>query len=214
MRQFSVAVTEVSSRKICAPFSLFADRTKNVPGLDARAQLHQREEVRVQGPAADHVSARRGKEDTSLPRQQGPGQQDGSADLQREMRRDLLAQDVQGVDPVLVVPDLLHRAAQHLEDLDHHVHVLDVGEIAQHHGLVGQERRGKAGERGVLVPARGDPALEGKTAFDDVLVRGHWSIAGAVSLSATRSQHLLSNCACGFPAHSLPMSSPDRACAE
>ena len=42
----------------------------------------------------------------------------------------------------------------------------------------------------------------------------HWSIAGAVSLSATRSQHLLSNCACGFPAHSLPMSSPDCACAK
>src|SRR5208337_629182 len=42
----------------------------------------------------------------------------------------------------------------------------------------------------------------------------HWSIAGAVSLIATRSQHLLSNCACGFPAHSLPMSSPDIAFAE
>ena len=37
--------------------------------------------------------------------------------------------------------------------------------------------------------------------------------SGAVSLSATRSQHLLSNCACRFPAR-LPMSSPDRACAE
>ena len=106
-----MAVTDVSSRKIAAPFSLFADRTKNCPRFHAGAQLHEREEVRVQGPAADHVSARRGQQDPPLARQQGPGQEDRGADLLREVRGDLFPLDVQGLQPVLVVPDLLHACS-------------------------------------------------------------------------------------------------------
>ena len=99
----------------------------------------------------------------------GPAKQDRCADLLREVRGDLFPRDVQGLETVLVVADLLHGAAQHLEDLDHHVHVFDLGEVSQSHGLVCEERGGKAGERGVLVPARPDAALQRKTAFDGVL---------------------------------------------
>ena len=92
-----------------------------------------------------------------------------------------------------------------------------VAEPRQPRRVDDERHRGETPRDGPL-----DDALEIVDAVFDVVRAGahvdamsfpdvHWSIAGAVSLSATRSQHLLSNCACGFPAHSLPMSYSDTA---
>jgi len=77
------------------------------------------------------------------------------------MRGDLLALDVEGLETELVVTDLLHGAAEDLEDLDHDIHVLDLRQVPEDDGLVGQESCGNAGQRRVLVSARLDPPLSG-----------------------------------------------------
>ena len=158
------------------PLQSVRGQDEKLSRFHAGAQLHECEKVRVQRPAADNVPPRWRKLDPPLARQEGPGQEDRGTDLLGEVRGNLFPGNVQCVQPVFVVPDLLNAAPQRPEDLDHHVHILDLGKIPQHDGLVGEERCCQAGKGGVLVPARLDPALQGKPAFDDIVVRGHAAI--------------------------------------
>ena len=50
--------------------------------------------------------------------------------------------------------------------------ILDLGNVAQRDGMIGEQGGREAGQRRVLVPARRDPPLEGNAPFDLVLVHG------------------------------------------
>ena len=173
MSAFSVAVTEVSSRNIAAPFSLLAESAKKVP-------------VSTRVPSS--MSARKCVSRGLRPITSPPGGGSSTRPLRassgpaRRMEARIFCARWGGISSRVMssvcrryslCPIFCTALPSTLEDLDHHVHVLDLGEIAQHDGLVREERGGQAGKRGVLVPARLDPALQGKPAFYDVLVRGH-----------------------------------------
>ena len=86
---FSVAVTLGSSRKTSAPRSCLARRMKASLELEGRAELLEREEVRVDAAAADDVAARRRQLDLAAAREQRRGEEDRRADLPAELRIEL-----------------------------------------------------------------------------------------------------------------------------
>ncbi len=75
-------------------------------------------------------------------------------------------------------PSPLHRRAGRGDQLQHGVHVQDLGDVAQHHRLVGQQRGGHDGQRGVLVPGRADGAAQRLPALDDEALHYAPSSAG------------------------------------
>ena len=169
MRAFSVAVTEASSRKIRAPFSLLASSVKEVPTSTRVPSSVRARKCVSSGRRPIPSPPGRRQDDPSLARQERSGEQDGGADLLGEVRRDLLPGNVQALEAPPVMSELFRRTAQGLEDLDHDVHVFDLRQVREDHGLVSEKRRGEAGKRGVLVPARLDTALEGEAALDFVM---------------------------------------------
>ena len=106
----------------------------------------------------------------------------------RKVRRNLLTRDIQGLESVLVVGLFLHRASQDLQDLDHDVHVLDLGQIAEDHRLIREERGRQTRQGGVLVAARLDTSLQRESAFYDVLVHAGIIVPGRRRSSATAGQ--------------------------
>jgi hypothetical protein len=67
-------------------------------------------------------------------------------------------------DHVLLEP--LHGCAQPLEDLQHHPHVLNVGQVAQRHRIVSQQARRQDRQRRILVSARPDRPFQPAATLD------------------------------------------------
>ena len=85
MSAFSVAVTDASSRWNSVPWRPLGARKRYVrSAVDLGAQAGEREQVRVDAPAADDVAARRRHVGAAEAREQRPGEQDGRADALRE----------------------------------------------------------------------------------------------------------------------------------
>ena len=92
--------------------SLLAESVKKVP-VSTRAPSSTRARKCVSSGRRPMTSPPGGGRSTPpLARQQGPGEEDGGADLLREVRGDLLPLDVQGLEAVLVVAELLHASCR------------------------------------------------------------------------------------------------------
>jgi hypothetical protein len=108
--------------------------------LDHRAETRQREEVRVDAPAADHVAARRRHLGPAEAAEQRAGQQDRRADLLGQPLVEGAGRDVGGADTDLVRPGPGDLGPQVVEQLEHRLDVADARHVRELDGLGGQQR--------------------------------------------------------------------------
>src|SRR5215217_2768340 len=134
-------------------------------GMDPQAAEGQ--QVGVEPPPADHVPAGRGQQAVAGPGDQRRRQQHRGPDAGAQGRVEGGPAQAAGVDADLVGAELLHARAGRGDQLQHGVDVQDLGDVAQHHRLVGQQAGGHDGQRGVLVPGRADGAAQRLPALDD-----------------------------------------------
>ena len=144
MIAFSVAVTDASSRNIRLPRSAARRHPVFVRrDFDLCPEGLQGQEMRVDPAAADGVAARLGHRDLAAARQQRPGEQNRGPDLRRELAIGIPIDLSRGVDADDVRIDALDGCAELLQNLQHHPHVLDVGQVADDDRLVGQQTGGQ-----------------------------------------------------------------------
>ena len=136
---------------------------------NGRAELLQREQVRVDAAPSDHVAARRRQHERSAARQHRPGEQDRGARYRahssgsRSAARSSRAWIVSSFAPSQVACAPTERIRSTSVSVSRMR-----GTLRETHRLVGQQRRRDDRQRGVLVAARLDAAGKAVTAFDDV----------------------------------------------
>src|SRR5690606_10698710 len=135
--------------------------------LDARPELREGQEVGVDAASADDIASREREEHAAVPGEHRPGKQDRRPAPRREARIDFRLTDFGRVNADLVRPQPFALHAEHPEELEERPDVADVGDVVQHDGLVGEQRRGEHGERGVLVSCGTDRTPQRVAAFDD-----------------------------------------------
>ena len=141
--------------------------------LDLRAERFQREQMGVHAAAADDVAAGLRDVCRSAAREQRSGQENRGADSLRELcvrSRRHLALRVETNDIFFATFD---ANAELLDDLEHHADVLNVGKVVQRNRLIGQQTGSEDRQRGILVAASADGALEASSPFDDEALHGH-----------------------------------------
>ena len=173
---FSVAVTLGSSRKTSAPFSFVARNSSRCVGRDGRAELLEREKMRVEAPPPDDVAARRRQRDLAAARQQRPGEQDRGADPRAQLGIEIGGADFPGVDRERVARLPFGRRADRADQLHQRLGVADARNVFERDRLLGEQRRGDDRQRGVLVAGGLDGAGKPVAAFDDVLDGRHASL--------------------------------------
>src|SRR5215218_4214443 len=134
-------------------------------GVDPQGAEGQ--QVGVEPAAADHVAAGGRQQAVARPGHQRRRQQHRRPDAGAQDRVQRRPVQAPGVDPDLVGAGPLHRGPGRGDQLQHGLHVQDLGDVVQHHRLVGQQRGGHDGQGGVLVPGRADGAAQRLPALDD-----------------------------------------------
>ena len=150
-------------------------QNERVVELEARAELLEREEVRVDAASADDVAARRGQLDLAAAREQRAREQDRGADLPAERRVELGRPQLLRVDRERVAGRPLGAGADGLDELDERLDVADARDVLEVHRVLAEERRGDDRQRGVLVAGGADAAGERVPALDDELLCAHGS---------------------------------------
>ncbi len=140
---------------------------------DHRAELLQREEVRVEATATDHVAAGRRQAHFPAPRQERRGEQDGRADARAQLGIECGGAHLPGVDDEGVARGPFGARAHGADELDERLHVADARDVLERDRLIREERCGDDGQRRVLVAGGANGAGEALTSLDDELQRGH-----------------------------------------
>ena len=163
---FSVAVTLASSRKTFGSDEPVGAHREAPVGLDRRAELLERVQVRVDAAAADHVAARRRRDRAAEAREQRAGEQHRRADAPAELLVELRLRHVRGLDADVVVADPLDVDADVGHQVEHRLHVEDPRHVVKHDEAFGQNTRGQDRQRAVLVAGGADAAVERPRTFD------------------------------------------------
>src|SRR6266404_4397397 len=124
--------------------------------FDLRPEGLEGQKVRVDATTADGVTTRLGDVGRPAARQEGTGQKDRGADLLRERRVGIAGDVALGLDTHDVRLDAVDTRSDAFHDLQHDPDVLDVRQVPQEHGLVGEQTSRKDGQGGVLVAAGAD----------------------------------------------------------
>ena len=137
------------------------------------AEALEREEMRVEAAAADHVAARRGELDVPAPREQRRREQDRRADARAQRRVERRRADGFRVDAQRVAAGPFRVRAGGPHEIDERLEIADARDVVEGDRLIGQQRGRDDRQRGVLVAARANGAAQPVTAFDDELHCGH-----------------------------------------
>ena len=158
------------------------------PGGDLGTHRAEGVQMRVQPPTTDDVASGRRHDGAAKAGKQRPGQQEGGADLLRQLGVHLDRGGAGGVvvparlvgprglvhdrraERHVVGAEELHAHADRAEDREHRVDVADARDIADDHLLLGEEAGGEDRQRGVLVTRRCQRPLERDAAVDDELL--------------------------------------------
>src|SRR6266508_1254829 len=135
--------------------------------IGGHAERPEGQQVRVEAPPADAVTARRGQHAAAGPRQQRAGQQHRAADQGAEHGIQRGPVDVAGVDAHGVGLDLGHLGAGGGDELEHGLDVADVGDVSQQDWLIGEQQSGNDRQSTILVAGRADHATQRLSTFDD-----------------------------------------------
>ena len=119
--------------------------------FERRAELLERQKVRVDAPAPDDVAARRRQFDFAAPREHRPGEQDRRANLLAELRIELVGADGLGVNLERVSRAPAHVGARGRHELDQRLDVADARHVFERDRMLGQQRGAHDRQRGVLV---------------------------------------------------------------
>ena len=123
----------------------------DVTDADLRAEALERQEVRVDAAATDHVAARRRERDASEPRQHRPGQQDRGADLFAQRRVERLRLGAARIDFHSIGPVPLHARPDVLQQRQERLNVANARDIVDTTRTVGEECRRENRKGRVLV---------------------------------------------------------------
>ena len=175
MSAFSVAITDGSSMNT-SPARRPARRAQDDVALDVDLGAHRAERVEVRDPAGGGRSRRRRA--AASPRARSgraaarrAGTRRGCALGQRAVERRPRARPRRASTASSLSPRHSTPRAEVLEEVDHRARRRGcAGTLRTTHLLLGEERRGEQGQRGVLVPGRGHGARERDAAFDDELL--------------------------------------------
>ena len=150
-------------------------------------ESHEAHHVRIDAPAPDPVAPGLSELRPALSGEKRAHENERAADLSKEVGVRPCRLDGSGVqgDGMRVVSG--HRHAEALDEGEHGSHVLDVGQIAQGHGLAGEERGGHGGEGRVLVAARANPSLQSGPSVDHELCHYRVSSGGDRARRSGRS---------------------------
>jgi hypothetical protein len=144
----------------------------HVGELVRRAELLEREEVRVEPPPADHVAPRRRQRDAAAPAEDRAREEDRAADALGERAVEALGLD----GPRVYAHGVPRRPgdldAERRDQVDERLEVADARDVLERDRLVGEERGGDDREGRVLVARRADRARERATALDEELHGG------------------------------------------
>ena len=122
------------------------------------AEPLEREEVRVEAAAADHVAARRRQLDLAAAREQRRGEQDRRANARAQRRVERRRAHRLRVNAQRVAGRPLGLRARGPHELDQRLEVADARHVLERDGLVGEQRGRDDRQGGVLVAARPDGA--------------------------------------------------------
>ena len=140
MRAFSVAVTDGSSSRMSAPDQpAGVQAVAGLARVELRAELPEREEVRVVAAPADDVTTGKAELHLLHARKQRPGEEERGADLAGKrcgtLARVQLAGDAYGV-----WIELLDSRAERGDDLEHAADVTDARDVVKRDRVVGEQR--------------------------------------------------------------------------
>src|SRR4029078_981421 len=138
-------------------------------------QLFQREKVRVEPSAADHVSSRRRKKDLPASREKRRGEQNRRANLRAQTRIEIACSQFVRFYPKCIRRGPLRFRAYRLDELDQCLDVTDVRHVLEIHRLLLQESGSNYWQLRVLVAGRRNCSVEGTATLDDVLDGWHFS---------------------------------------
>src|SRR5947208_9854027 len=131
--------------------------------------------MRVEAPAADHVTPRARDRDASEAREQRPGEQERGADLAAELRIEIGLLDRRRIDTHVVRTSPLDARADMRQEIDHRLDIADARHVREADLVAGEEARSEDRERSVLVPGCPHRAREGAPALDhERLHGGQW----------------------------------------
>ena len=131
----------------------------------------QREEVRVQPPSTDHVTAGRRQRDRPGAREERRGEEDRGADAHAELWIEAVPAHRGGGDHERTGGGPLGGRTRLPDQLDQALDVADARHVLERDRLVGEERGAEDRERGVLIPGGPDRAAQLAAAFNDELGR-------------------------------------------
>jgi hypothetical protein len=171
MMAFSVPVTLGSSRKMSAPTSPLVRKVIRSPNSCAAPHRLEREEVRVETPAPDHVAARGRERDHAGAREERRREQDGGTDALAELGVERIAADGTRRDQERVRTGPLCGRPRLADELEQALDIADARHVLERDGLLGEEGGADDRERGVLVAGGRYRPLEGPATFDDELGR-------------------------------------------
>ena len=178
MTAFSVPVTLGSSRNTSVPFRpAGAVMSMERSTIDLGAERLERQDVRVDAAAADHVAARR-RHVAAAAREQRAGEQDRRADAAAERRSSVVFETNSARISGRSAAVHSTLGAEIGDQLEHHLDVADARHVGQPDGAVGQQRRSDDGQRRVLVALGGDGPGEGTSALDDEVLASQRACRG------------------------------------
>ena len=140
--------------------------------LDLGAERAERVEVRIEPAAADHVAAGRRHHGGAEARQQRAGDEERRADALGEVRIDVGAVDLVGLQRDRVVRDPLDGHAEVGEQREHRLRVADPRDVGELDPLLGEKAGGEQRQSRVLVAGGHDGAGQRHAALDDELFHG------------------------------------------
>jgi hypothetical protein len=135
--------------------------------LDQRPELGQRVDVRVEPTSADHVAAGRRNTCAAGAGKQGTRKQERGPNPARELFVDLAGRQLGRLHANFIRAAPVGIHAELGEQANHRLDVPDSRHIGQRHRLVRQQAGSEDGQRSILVPGRGDAAVQALGALDD-----------------------------------------------
>ena len=150
------------------------------------AERGERVDVCVETAPPDDVASRRRHGDAAEAREERPGEEEGRANLARELGIEIGLPHSLGIDTYLVGADPLGVGTEVGEELDHGLDVPDARDVGEVHHLRRQHARSEDRERAVLVPRSAHRPGQRASAFDDEgLHRARNATGGLHGLQAT-----------------------------
>ena len=153
---------------------------------DLGAERGERVDMCVETSPPDDVAPRRRHGDAAETCEERPGEEEGGANLARELGIEVGLAHSLGIDAHLVGADPLGVGTEIGEELDHGLDVPDARDVGEMHHLRRQHARSEDRERAVLVPRSAHRPGQRASAFDDEgLHRARNATGGLHGLQAT-----------------------------